>query len=116
MTPRTIIAILAHLRALRQRERWGQAQILAYQSRALARTRAYAYAHSPFYRRFHRGLEAAPLAALPGLTKTALMERFDELITDRAVRLADVEAYLRGYSNNQVALAKRRIIIRIEAR
>lgn len=96
MTPGMLFAILARLRALRQREGWERARLLAYQSQALARTRTHAYAHSPFYRRFHRGLEHAPLAALPVLTKAALMEQFDEVVTDRAVRLADLEAYLDG--------------------
>jgi hypothetical protein len=34
------------------------------------------------------------LEALPILTKATLMERFDELVTDRDVRLGDVEAHL----------------------
>jgi phenylacetate-CoA ligase len=96
MTPRMLLAILARLRALRRRERWDRARLLAYQAAALRRTRAYAYAGSPFYQRFHQGLCDAPLAALPVLTKAALMEQFDELVTDREVRLADVEAHLNG--------------------
>lgn len=94
MTPRMLFAILRHLRAMRQRERWAPDRLRAYQASALAATRAHAYAHSPFYQRFHRGLRDAPLDALPALGKGALMEHFDEVVTDRAVRLADVEAHL----------------------
>jgi hypothetical protein len=37
---------------------------------------------SPFYRRFHSGLEGRPLSELPVLTKAQLMESFGELVTD----------------------------------
>lgn len=94
MTPRMLFAILTRLRALRWRERWDRARLLAYQTRALSQSRAYAYLRSPFYQRFHRGLYDAPPPVLPVLTKAALMEHFDELVTDRKVHLADVEAHL----------------------
>jgi phenylacetate-CoA ligase len=96
VTPRMLFAILSRLRALRRRERWERARLLAFQAEALSQTRANAYAHSPFYQRFHQGLHDAPLDALPVLTKAALMEQFDALVTDRDVRLADVEAHLNG--------------------
>jgi phenylacetate-CoA ligase len=44
--------------------------------------RQFAYEGSPFYRRFHHGLESAPLAELPVLTKAVLMDHFDEISTD----------------------------------
>ena len=94
MSPRMLFAILTRLRALQQREQWDRARLLAYQASALRQTRAYAYARSPFYQRFHRGLRDAPLTALPVLTKATLMQQFDELVTDRKVRLADVETHL----------------------
>ena len=56
--------------------------------------RRFASKHSPFYQRFHRGLEQQPLQALPILTKGVMMEHFDDLVTDRAVRLADAEAFV----------------------
>jgi len=49
---------------------------------------------SPFYQRFHRGLEARSLQDLPILTKVTLMENFDDLVTDRRIRLAQAERYL----------------------
>src|SRR5262249_17924516 len=51
-------------------------------------------ARSPFYQRFHRGLEDRPLDALPILSKATMMENFDDLVTDRGVRLVDAERYL----------------------
>jgi hypothetical protein len=38
--------------------------------------RAYAYAQSPFYQKFHQGLMDRPLSELPVLTKAMLMEHF----------------------------------------
>jgi len=79
---------------LRKRERWTPDRLRAHQQTALHALRSYALARSPFYRRFHAGLEGSPLAELPVLTKAELMDNFDELVTDRDIRLADVEAHL----------------------
>ena len=51
-------------------------------------------ARSPFYARFHRGLESRRLAELPILSKATLMENFDDGVTNRQIRLAYVERYL----------------------
>ena len=67
--------------------------MLAYQARRLADLRTFALERSPFYRELHRGLERAPLVDLPVVTKATLMERFDDVVTDRDVHLADVEAF-----------------------
>jgi phenylacetate-CoA ligase len=79
---------------LRRRDLWPRGRLEAYQARALYLLREHAYARSPFYRRFHRGLTARPLDELPVLSKAVLMEHFDELVTDPSVRLAEVEAHL----------------------
>jgi phenylacetate-CoA ligase len=90
------------MRVLNQRRvqehacRWSTQRLAAHQERASEQIRAFAVAQSPVYREFHRGLEAAPLAELPILTKALLMERFDDVVTDRRVHLLDAEAYLRG--------------------
>ncbi len=81
-------------RQLRSRERWSPDRLHVHQRDALGELRAYAMARSPFYRRFHAGREDRPLAELPVLTKAELMTNFDDLVTDRDIRLADVEAHL----------------------
>jgi len=78
----------------RQHERWTRPQLEAYQAESLHRLREWTYARSPFYQRFHQGLADRPLQELPVLTKAMMMENFDELVTDRAVRLEDVRAHL----------------------
>jgi putative adenylate-forming enzyme len=72
--------------------------------------REYAYAHSPFYQRFHRGLTDRPLQELPVLTKEMLMEHFDELVTDRAVRLEDVRQYMAGPGGQESFLNRYRMM------
>ncbi len=93
MTPFETLRLLRTLGDLRARERWTRSQIEAYQRAQLAKLRAFAYAHSPFYRAFHHGLQERPLQDLPVLTKAMLMERFDDLVTDRAIRLEEVRAF-----------------------
>ena len=78
----------------RARDRWTRWQLETHQARSLAELREHAYARSPFYRRFHAGLTDRPLAEFPVMTKALVMEHFDELVTDRAVRRREVEAHL----------------------
>lgn len=106
----TLLKVLRERRAQERSCGWSRAELAAHQSRSLARLRKYAHANSPFYRDHHRGLEHAPLTSLPVLTKSLMMERFDDLVTDRRIRLADAEAYLRAggprrYLDRYVVLA-----------
>jgi phenylacetate-CoA ligase len=77
-----------------QHDHWSRAQLAAFQARALRACREYAYANSPFYQRFHRGLTERPLQELPVLTKALMMEHFDELVTDRAIHLQEIKDFL----------------------
>lgn len=94
MNAQVIARVLWLRHQLCRHDGWTRQQLETRQARALHLLREYAYAHSSFYRRFHKGFTSHPLQELPVLTKTLLMEHFDELVTDRAVRLHDVEAYL----------------------
>ncbi|HEX6554866.1 MAG TPA: AMP-binding protein, partial [Ktedonobacteraceae bacterium] len=93
-----------------ERDRWTRQQLEDYQARALQACREYAYAHSPFYQRFHRGLTDRPLHELPVLTKAMLMEHFDELVTDRAIRLEDVRHYLADPGGQEGFLNRYRVM------
>src|SRR3990172_6932889 len=86
--------LMQEISRLRRHEDWSRAQLVSAQADQLHRLREFAYARSPFYRRFHRGLTDRPLGELPVLTKAQLMESFDELITTRSVRLGDVRPHL----------------------
>ena len=73
---------------------WSRERLETHQAASLEALRRFVASRSPFYQRFHRGLEQRPLQELPILTKSTLMENFDRLVTDRQVRLADAERYL----------------------
>jgi len=98
--------LLSEMRQFRQRDHWIRQQLESYQAEALHNLRAYAYAHSPFYQRFHQGLTEAPLEELPVLTKAMLMEQFDELVTDRAIHLEEVKTYMRNLSGDERYLGR----------
>jgi len=88
----TQLRVLWKRRALEKSCRWS-AELRAEQTRRAGELRRFATASSPFYSRFHKGLENRPLEELPILTKTILMENFDDLVTDRSLRLRDVERF-----------------------
>jgi putative adenylate-forming enzyme len=92
----TPFRVLWKRRQLEQSCRWTRPELERHQQEQLRALRQFAAGRSPFYRRFHRGLDHQPLDALPILTKATMMEQFDDLVTDRAVRLPDVEAFLDG--------------------
>jgi phenylacetate-CoA ligase len=91
-----LLQIAWKIRRLEQSCRWTRHELKSHQMDRLAALRRFAIENSPFYRRFHRGLESQPLEALPIVTKTILMENFDDLVTDREVRLGDVRKFLAG--------------------
>jgi phenylacetate-CoA ligase len=86
--------------ALERSCQWTRDHLARQQDHRLADLRRFVMARSPFYQRFHRGLERAPLRELPVLTKATMMESFDELVTDRSVSLADAESFLRSNRAN----------------
>jgi phenylacetate-coenzyme A ligase PaaK-like adenylate-forming protein len=71
-------------------------QIQALQRRRLRRLVAWAKTHSPFYARRLRHIDPDrfELADLPVVTKTEMMEYFDEYVTDRRLRRADLEEFV----------------------
>lgn len=91
--------------------RWSREELEAHQQKQLATVRRFASERSPFYARFHKGLQDKPLEQLPILTKAEMMESFDRLITDRAIRREEVEAHIKEnpdaelFRNKYVVLA-----------
>ena len=89
-----MVGVLRARRALRGHERWTRARLDAHRGAALADLRRWACERSPFYRRFDAGLDSRPLAELPVLSKGQLMESFDDVVTDRDLRLAELREFL----------------------
>jgi len=73
----------------------GVRTVEAARSARLSALVRHARAHSAFYRDAYAALpEDPPLAALPVVTKRALMARFDDWVADPAIRRRDVDAFL----------------------
>lgn len=109
MEPDLIPSFLWHLGRLRRRLRWSRDQLEAHQAKALAELRAHATRQSPYYRRVFRGLEDAPLSALPVLDRALLLEHFNEIVTDRKVQLADVRRHIGSAPEGAQFLGRYRI-------
>jgi phenylacetate-CoA ligase len=75
--------------------------IADHQNRTLHRLRENTYAESAFYRRHHSGLQGAPLANLPPVTKADLMANYDDAVTVAGIHLVDLEQHLRQLVHTQ---------------
>jgi phenylacetate-CoA ligase len=105
-----LVGVLRSRADLRAHDRWARDTLLEHQARSLRELRRYAVSYSPFYRELHAGFEDAPLAGLPVVTKQTLMERFDDLVTDRDIRLAEVERYLAHASATDMFSGRYRVV------
>ncbi len=85
----------ANATTLLQRDRWSPEQLVDYQRERLRGLIRHAVEHSPYYRTaLGPGAERTELSDLPTLPKRVLMEQFDRIVTDRRLRLADLEPFL----------------------
>ncbi len=71
------------------------------QERRLAEMVKFARANSPFYRELYAPLpdDVADLSVLPPITKQQVMARFDDIVTDRAIKRADVDRFVTDPKN-----------------
>ena len=98
-------------RELIAHDRWGAEELAAHQRRRLERLLRHATASSPFYRERLAGLDPGDpveLGRLPVLDKATVMERFDDLVCDRRLTLAAVEAHLNGLTRDELLLGRYR--------
>jgi phenylacetate-coenzyme A ligase PaaK-like adenylate-forming protein len=95
---------------LAERERWPRERLERYRQKRLNELLAYAADRAPFWReRAPRGA-GVRLADLPVLTKPELMERFDDLVTDRRLRLDDLLAHLAEIDTDALYLGEHRVM------
>jgi phenylacetate-CoA ligase len=78
---------------------WGADQLAAHQQQRLRALLAHAVEHSPFHRRRLRGLDPSraqlsDLTELPVMTKSQMMDHFDDVVTDRRLSRRIVEQRL----------------------
>lgn len=76
-------------------------KIKAKQERRFRTLLAHAVAYSPFYRRRFAGIDITRCALedLPILTKAEMMENFDDLVTDRKLKKAELSAFTDDLNN-----------------
>ena len=96
-------------RALTERERWPRERLERFQDERFAELATYAAERSPFWR---ERLPSGPveLRALPVLTKAELMDRFDELVTDRRLRRDELLEHLGQIDDDTLYLGKYRVM------
>lgn len=101
MDARLLSAVLITRAAWRRRDTWSVSRLTQHQEQAMAALRRHAYSRSPFYRRHHAGLVDAPWDELPPVTKGELMAHWDEVVTEPALRLSEVERHLELLTHSQ---------------
>ena len=91
-----VSAVALRYGALRRAERGSREQLLAIQTGGLERLLAYTTQHSPFYRARWGGVapRATDLQQLEPLTRTALVEHTDRILTDRSLNRKTLYGWL----------------------
>lgn len=95
-----------------ERERWPRERLLDHQRARLRETIRHAVAHSPYYRDAIGAVGNGDMALhqAPVLTKSTLMAQFDRIVTDRRLRLADLERRLAGERANEPLFGEYRVV------
>ena len=108
----TVGAALRAQSVLTERDGWSRAQLEAFQRERLDAIVRHAAARSPVYRQALGGLADGPvdLAALPVAQKGPLMERWDDWVTDRRLRRADVEPHLAALAGDELLGGEYRVM------
>ena len=103
-------ALVVSRTELARSERLDPAARSALQRRRLVDLVRHAVERSPFYRDHYRNIELdrLDLAALPPVTKSQLMGRFDDWVTDDRLKLADLERHLESLARDESYLGQYR--------
>jgi phenylacetate-coenzyme A ligase PaaK-like adenylate-forming protein len=100
----------ANATALLQRDRWSREQLVDHQRDRLRGLIRHAVERSPYYRAaLGPGAERARLSDLPTLPKRVLMEHFDRIVTNRRLRLPELEQFLARADAGALFLGEYRI-------
>jgi putative adenylate-forming enzyme len=88
-------------RLSRSVKRKKRGQLLAMQEQRWRQMLRHAVARSPFYRRRFAGIDLRTCRPddLPTVTKAELMANFDDVVTDRRIKLADAKQFLADRDN-----------------
>ena len=100
---------LRESKALLERERWPQERLQRFRQERLQALTRHARERSPFWR---ERIPAGPvrLEDIVPISKTELMESFDEIVTDPRLRLTDLLAHLDGIEDDALYLDEYRVM------
>jgi phenylacetate-coenzyme A ligase PaaK-like adenylate-forming protein len=73
-----------------------QGHIAVLQQRLLRSLLKHAATHSEFYRELYEGIDTSncPLSDLPVVTKSVMMDNFDRLVTDKRLKLQEIQNWM----------------------
>jgi phenylacetate-CoA ligase len=98
-----------HARGLAERERWPRERREARQRERLNALVRHAAAHSPYYREALARFDPdVGLGSLPELDKATMMERFDDVVTDRRLRRDALLEHVEGLRGDERYLGRYR--------
>ncbi len=98
-------------RSLQQHERWTRERLEQHQQASLERLVTHAREKSPFYGRALSGIaeRGVRLEELPTLDKRTMMDNWDDIVTDRRLRIAQAEYYIEHTKRDDHHLGEYRI-------
>lgn len=100
--------------SLLRRGAWTRKRICQFQQQRLEQLVEHAVRHSPFYRDHYRHTKIAKpldLSALPIVTKQMVMENFDQVITNRALRLSNLLTHLSNLQTDEYYANRYRCVL-----
>jgi phenylacetate-coenzyme A ligase PaaK-like adenylate-forming protein len=110
---RDVACALLRAVQLRRHDSWTAARLRRHQQRQLDALVHHAVAHSPFYQQLYRGIplqETIDLRTLPIIDKRILMENFDRIVTDRQLKLGELESEVRRARSDGYFLGQYRVL------
>jgi phenylacetate-CoA ligase len=93
-----------------ERERWPRERLERFQQQRLDELARFAAQRSPFWRERLPQRGSVRLAQLPVLTKAAMMESFDDIVTDRRLRIADLLDHLEMIDGDALYVGEHRVM------
>ena len=100
-------------RQLIAHDHWSPDQLTQFQRRQVTRLIRHAVQHSDFYRELYADIridDGTDLQDLPVITKQTMMRNFDRLVTDRRLRLANLESHLNQIREDEYYLGQYRVL------
>ena len=112
-----ILPTLRNMRLIHSRSKWSREQVLAYQESALRELLRWAWANSPFYHDYYadHGIAESDLGDIsvgevPIVGKELLMENFDRISKDPALKREPIEAWIHS-GGSELLYDKRFVVI-----